>query len=702
MNGVTPAQTFDIALFGGLVIRDRQGNVVELAGQKDRALLGFLALSPGTPHGRDKLAALLWGESGHRQARDSLKQAVLRLRRAFGSAASSPLIARRHTVALAEEAVSVDVGWFESLLGRDSPDSAEAAIALYRGDLLDGIRVREAGFEDWLLVERQRLRDMAVDASAMLMVRMLNAGQRDRAAAAARRLLSFDPLHEAACRTLMQVHSERGERAQALKLFETLRDRLQQDLAVAPEPATAELYQAIRARRGPGVRPEAAEPPQEELRTPRPASVVVLPFTNIGDDPEQEYFADGLTEDIITDLSKVSALAVVARHTAFTYKNRPTRVREVAEELNVAYVLEGSVRKAAGRVRINAQLIDGATGNHLWANRYDRDLHDIFALQDEITEGIVNALKVRLLPGEQAGLGSHTTSNVDAWQYYLMGRSFYLRGLNKHSLRIAGEMFARAIAIDPGYARAYAASAIVRSYLSIGDPEAPIESGLEEAARALTLDPDLAEGHAAMGLALYAAGRYTEATPAFERAAELDPNLYEPCFFHARNCRLQGLHEQAAALLKRAAALRPEDFRSQGLLASEYRVLGREQEFTYAVRRCVERIEAEIEAHPDNADALAFGSFHLVDLGRPERARDWAERALMIAPEDKLVLYNVARTWARLGDAGKALDCLEQTFSLPGPWQRRLASWMKHDEEMDALRFHPGFAALTKRLDART
>jgi adenylate cyclase len=705
----TPAvPNLEISLFGGFSVRCGTEQRIELSGRKDCALLGYLAVSPGVPCSREKLATLLWGDSGDRQARASLKQALLRLRRSFSLASSMPLIANRQVVSLDPDGVAVDVAMFERLLGDWSLEALEQAIALYRGELLDGIYIRNAAFEDWLLVERQRLRGLAVEAATRLMARSVEAGRPQSAANAARRLLSLEPLHEGACRLLMQVHVDRGERAQALKLFEGLRDGLRQELDVAPEPDTVQLYQAIRERRnGEGAR--NGEPPPSAhggatagvtLREARAKpSIAVLPFANIGGAPEEEYFADGLTEDIITDLSRVSALFVAARHTVFTFKGRSVGVQHAARELNVSHVLEGSVRKAGGRVRITARLVDGATGDHLWAHRYDRSLDGVFALQDEIRESIVDVLKVKLLPEEREGITSQSTASVDAYQYYLMGRSFYLRGIDKHSLRIAREMFAKAVEIDPHYARAYAAIAICESYLSMGDPNATYESGLANSLRALKLDPQLAEAYAVKGLALYADGRYAEATCEFERALRLGPDLFETHFFYARNCRLQGLHEQAAALFKRAATLRPNDFRSLGLLSEAYKALGRREDLVIAARQCLERVEAEIEAHPDNAGALAFGSAVLAELGQAARAKEWAARSNVIAPDDYLAHYNVARTYAILDESDAAMEWLERAFDSSAVWRRRLALWMRSDGDIDPLRDHPRFHALLRRLE---
>ena len=222
-------------------------------------------------------------------------------------------------------------------------------------------------------------------------------------------------------------------------------------------------------------------------------------------DAEHEYFADGVTEDIITDLSQVSALFVVARNTAFTYKGKAVEVTEAARRLNVGYVLQGSVRKAANRVRINVQLLDGTTGDHLWSERYDRDFGDIFSLQDDISQSVVSALKVNLLPEELRSIAGRATTNVDAYECYLHGRSFLFGGFgDKHLLRAAREMFTRAIEIDPGYARAYAGIAECDAMLWMsGGTEISYQEIPRNSSTALTFAPKLAEAHASKGLALF-------------------------------------------------------------------------------------------------------------------------------------------------------------------------------------------------------
>src|SRR5262245_30711499 len=366
-----------LTLFGGFELRLAGGQVVDLPGQKDRALLAVLALPPGATHARDKLAGLLWSDRGDQQARDSLKHALNKLRQCFQSAMPPPIVADRQSVRLDPAAVTIDVAAFERLLRDGTPEALEQATALYRGDLLDGIGIRDPAFEDWLLVERQRLRQLAEDALSKVMAQSMANGARERAAAAARRLLALDPLREAACRALMQIHAERPETARALKLYETLRDRLHRELGVKPEPETTRLYEAIRERRPASTPPSTASTPAATDDRPPPASaalplpskpsIAVLPFQNLSGDPEQEYFADGIVEEIITALSRLRWLFVIARNSSFAYKERAVDAKQIGRELGVRYILEGSVRKAANRVRITGQLIDASTGVHLWA-----------------------------------------------------------------------------------------------------------------------------------------------------------------------------------------------------------------------------------------------------------------------------------------------------------------------------------------------
>jgi adenylate cyclase len=426
-------------------------------------------------------------------------------------------------------------------------------------------------------------------------------------------------------------------------------------------------------------------------------SIAVLPFINMSGDPEQEYFSDGITEDIITDLSKVSGLFVVARNTAFTYKGKSLEVQEVAKRLGVNFILEGSVRKAGLRVRVTGQLINGKDGGHVWADRYDRDLTDIFAIQDEITHAIVEQLRVKLLPQEKKNIAQTPTDNVEAYTYYLRGRQFMQRH-SKSNYQLARRMFVKAVELDPLYARAYAGIADCDSFLFLHyHLEAGADSILATSAKALDLDDKLAEAHASRGLALSLGQRYDEATAEFEQAIALDPNSFEGHYFYARACVMQGKFERAAALFERAAENKANDYQSLILVMQAYQSLGREQDRQNAARKGIERAERELTIHPEDARAAYLGANALVVLGETDRAREWASRALAIDPDDVLIQYNVACVHSLLGDTEQAFDLLERLLPNAGHELRR--GWIKHDSDLDSLRSHPRFQKILESIE---
>ena len=386
---------------------------------------------------------------------------------------------------------------------------------------------------------------------------------------------------------------------------------------------------------------QAKDTPNGAQQLEKP-SIAVLPFNNMSGDPEQEYFSDGITEDIITDLSNISGLFVVARNTAFTYKGKPVKVQQVAQELGVRFILEGSVRKASSRVRVTGQLINGKDGGHVWAARFDRDLTDIFAIQDEITRAIVEQLKVKLLPQEKESISQAPTDNVEAYTYYLRGRQF----LHRHSksyYQLARRMFAKAVELDPLYARAYAGIADCDSFLFAHyHADVAIDGILATSAKALALDNKLAEAHASRGFALSLGKRYEEAEKEFEQATTLDPNSFEAHYLYGRACFAQGKLERTAALFERAAEIKPDDYQSLILLIQIYQSLGRDRDKEDVARKGIERAERELTLHPENPRPAYLGAGALITLGETDRAREWVSRALAIDPDDIYTQYNAA------------------------------------------------------------
>jgi adenylate cyclase len=433
---------------------------------------------------------------------------------------------------------------------------------------------------------------------------------------------------------------------------------------------------------------------QEHWEIEKP-SVAVLPFNNMSGDPEQEYFSDGITEDIITDLSKISGLFVTARNTTFTYKGKPVKVPQVSQDLRVKFVLEGSVRKVGQRVRVTAQLVEGKDGGHVWADRYDRDLTDIFAIQDEITHTIVDQLKVKLLPEEKKVLDRAPTESFEAYTYYLRGRQF----LHRHSKSyyvLAKRMFEKAVELDPLYARAYAGIADCDSFLFLHyNAEVSIDGILATSAKALELEEGLAEAHASHGLALSLRGRYPEAMAEFDRAIALDPNLFEAHYFYARACFAQGKLDEAARLFQHAADIKPDDYQALLVLIGVLRSLGRDQDLRAAAEEGVLRAERELVRHPANPRPAYLGAVGLAALGQLDRAKDWAARALAIDPEDVLAQYNVACFYSLAGEHEKAIDLLLALLPRAG---RQTKEWVKHDSDLNPIRSHARFAGVLELL----
>ena len=432
----------------------------------------------------------------------------------------------------------------------------------------------------------------------------------------------------------------------------------------------------------------------------RKLSICVLPFANVSDDPEQEYFSDGISEDIITDLSKVSALSVVARNTAFTFKGKSVKVPDVARELGVSHVLDGSVRKAGNRVRVTAELIDGAAGDHIWAERYDRDLTDIFALQDEISEAIVTALKVKLMLQEKMAIERRGTDSVEAYDLYLLARSFYLTGNYGDPRRDeAIERLARqAVEIDPYYAEAWAllASGQYSLHRNHGRPG---DGGMAALGRALTINPELAEARALKALKRSEAGRHDDASAEIAVALRLDPESYEVNLRAGYISYNQGRLASAVPYFEKATALTETDTGSPMMLISCYTALGDAENTRRIARVVLERAEKAIAKDRSSGNALGAGVAALAALDEPDRANDWMRRALLIDPDNLLMRYNFGCTLARShGDLEAALRMLEPVLERD---TGRLVTAAPTDPDLASLRGDPRFQAMLAAANAR-
>ena len=425
-------------------------------------------------------------------------------------------------------------------------------------------------------------------------------------------------------------------------------------------------------------------------------SIAVLPFVNMSNDPENEYFSDGVAEDIINALTKIQSLRVASRTSAFAFKGKSEDIGEIGRKLKVGTVLEGSVRKAGSRLRVTAQLVSTADGNNLWSERYDRQLEDVFEIQDEIAGNIVKALRVVLTEGEKQAIAKAApTENVEAYDYYLRGRQ-YFHTFRRTGMQFSRRMYERAIELDPGFALAYSgiADACAFLYMYWDGSKANLDAADSASRKALELDPELAEAHASRGFALSLSRQYEPAREHFEKAIKLNPKLYEAHYLYARACFQEGKLEEAIKHYEEAARVRPEDYQALLLLQSPLNSLGRTDEAIAVLRRGLQVAERHLELNPDDARALYLGGSALVQLGERERALDWASRAYAIDPEDSGVLYNVACCYSLLGMKDEALKCLERAIQ-NGFGHRE---WIEHDSDLDNLRSDPRFEALKKQL----
>jgi adenylate cyclase len=426
------------------------------------------------------------------------------------------------------------------------------------------------------------------------------------------------------------------------------------------------------------------------------AAICVLPFVNMSGDPEQAYFSDGVTEDIITDLSKISALTVTARNSSFSLRGQNVDIKQIARKFGVSYVLEGSVRKAGERVRITAQLIDAKTANHLWAERFDRELTDIFAVQDEISHAIVGALKLKLLPEEKRSIVARSTTNLDAYEIYLMARQLSLSEQDRHRETIV-RLCRRAVELDPNFARAWALLAISLANMRVFVLNES-DNGGEAADRALALDPNLAEAHSAKARILSEMGRQDEAWAMHRHALELDSSSFDLNTAAARCAIFRRAWSDAIPLFETAAALIETDVFSLGMAQQCYDSIGDDVGARSAATRALARAERQIESEPDNGVALGFGVNALVRLGETERARSWIRRSLMLDPHNLRLKWNIACALVGLGDFEAALDLMEPIIRTS---PAEVVRYFKADSSFDSLRTHPRCLRLIAEVDAR-
>jgi TolB-like protein/DNA-binding SARP family transcriptional activator len=667
-----PTPKFQLSLLGRFELSGPDGPI-DLSSKKLAALLAFLACTNPKPHRRDKLMALLWGSHFDAQARQNLRQALHRLRGALGEDA---LLTKGGSVSLQPGLIACDVTRFEALLSDGGRDALDRAVGLYRGRLLADVAVPEEAWTEWLDVQRPRLEGLALDAMVKFGEQELVAGNHQHALGVASRAIAVSSLREDAHRIVMRALAAGGRRADALKHYENLKALLKRELVVEPDPNTIALAVELKRREParqvepsrsnaklkpspdwhvpcdvPGQRHTLSrakflEPIVEQEVSPLPdrPSIAVLPFANMSGDPEQEYFADGMVDDILMALSRVRWLFVIARQSSFIYKVRSADVQQIGRELGVRYVLEGSVRKSGTRVRIVAQLIETEGGAHIWADRFEGDLRDIFALQDAITERIVSAVEEKVRDAEIRRARAKPTESLTAYDFYLRALPAWF-GQTPVEYQRTQVLLGKALDADPEYAEALGTLADSVNTRTIQGWHESWSRGVDEASRlagrALAAGPDnstcLASAAFAYGVL---ANRFEEGFELANLAVVVHPNSVFVCNRAAAVYAICGEGNKAIAQCKAACRMNPLD--SKKAATSTYSVLS----FAlYMERRYEESIRAGRRAlvfAPQSNIARKYVATSLAQLGRTDEARAEIAELLKHQPGASLAVFEQA------------------------------------------------------------
>jgi len=426
------------------------------------------------------------------------------------------------------------------------------------------------------------------------------------------------------------------------------------------------------------------------------SSIAVLPFVNMSSDPENEYFGDGLAEEIINALTKIQDLRVASRTSSFAFKGINKDVSEIGEKLKVETLLEGSVRKQGNQIRMTAQLIKVEDGYHIWSETYERELKNVFAIQDEITDHIIKSLKVFLSDDEKKLIKNKPSTDIKAYDFYLRARKF-MRTWTKKNLNYALKMLNRAIEIDPNYALAYAgiADCYCWLYSYYDSTEENLIKAEKASQRSVELGPDQAETHVSKGNSYSLSKKFIEAESEFRTAIGIDPNLFDSYYYLGRTNLVQGKLEEASQYFKKASVLLIEDYQSLILLGSVLRRLGDIEKAIEAESESIKRAANHLELNPDDVRALCLGATAHIKLGNKKLGLEWTSKALELEPEDSGVLYNVACSYSLLDEIEDSIEFLEK--SVNNGFTKK--DWLINDSDLDPLRDHPKFQSLIEKMN---
>ena len=647
-----------IGLLGGIEVVSSGGQSLHFATRKTSLLFAALVLAGPKGLRRERVAAMLWADSGEQQARNSLRQALVDIRRLFPPTGDEAIRVEgnAHTIWLAANADEADIWMFDrNILASDGASLATAA-NLYRGDLLDGLSF-PGEIDEWLAPLRANYARKALDlAERLSLLPETDASEEMACERLAERLVALDPCAEQAHRALIRIFRRRGKTNDAFRQFLACEEALKRELGVAPEEATQALVERIEAPEakhrhehassssGPpeagAVRRETvAEPARPVVSIPEKPSIAVLPFQNMSGDAEQDYFTDGVVEEITTALSHVSWLFVIARNSAFAYKGQAVDIKRAARKLGVRYVVEGSVRKAGSRLRVAGQLIEAATGVSLWADRFEGDVADVFELQDLVASSVIGAISPRLEQAEIARAKRKPTESLDAYDNYLRGVASLYRW-TRAGLEEALPHFYKAIELDPDFAAAQGAAAwcyfwrMANGWMTDRQKETAEVSRL--VGNVTIAGQDDAVALAFSGLALgYVIGDYEAGSALTDRALVLNPNC--AAAWSASGC-LKACHDDpdiAIEHLSRARRLSPLDpltFFMQCFTAFAHFVAGR-YDAAWPIA------EAASRAQPYYLTGLRVAAASNAMAGRLDAASKHIALSLQLDPE--LTLSNL-------------------------------------------------------------
>lgn len=683
---------------GDLTLRDASGSAVKLRTRKDLLLLACLAAEPGQRWTRDRLTGVLWPDRGDEQARNSLRTALSAIRAAIGAEA---VRTDGDSLVLVASVVASDAGDLRRRAGDRAEDDGRPLSDFCPGEFLAGEDF--IGDDGWLAARRAEFAELAAEILARRIADLRSAGETGPAVANARDLLSLDPFREESHRLLMTLHAENGERSLAIAQFRSCCDILRAELGVEPSPETAALADEIALRNTtPAVElhriaaSAAAESRSRDAppRETRELSIAVPPFVNMSGDAEQDFLAAGIAEDIVTDLSRVPGLSIASTGRTAIYRGAPVSSVEVAAQLGVRYVLEGSLRRSGDKIRVTTKLVEGSTGRLVWAERYDRALVEMFDLQSEIAESVAAALKLRLSASTEAAMGVRGTRDIEAHEHYLRGRAL-LREMTRRSVELSKRSFQHALSLDGNYALAHAGLAESRTMLGFHYQQTSTE--LDEAAehcrQALALDPGLAEAYCSLGRYHSIFRRIGEADEAFLRAIALSPHLQEPHVYRGAMYLNEGRTQEGYACFRRAFDIDDRDLHTCMMLMSSLEALGMADELAAVARRVQTVTQTRIGLNPYDDRAIYVGAMALAALGETEEARRWAATAAAFEGEDARTTYNIACLFAQLGAFDDAIRMLRVTLTL-GVSPHKVA-WMRdRDPDFRAMRADPRFLAV--------